>query len=116
MAHSNTCMICGRDCCNGIEINSMRICVLCEERMSSIAPGAPEYDGFVRALHDLKLKPTILTAAEADALENELNIYEPVTVDELLARSGLEAQSTPAGKPRRHKLAATGVASDAGNE
>ena len=49
-------------------------------------------------------------------MENELNIYEPVTVDELLARSGLEAQSTPAGKPRRHKLAATGVASDAGNE
>ena len=42
MAHSNTCMICGRDCCNGIEINSMRICVLCEERMSSIAPDAPE--------------------------------------------------------------------------
>lgn len=116
MAHSNTCMICGRDCCNGIEINSMRICVLCEERMSSIAPDAPEYDEFVRALHDLKLKPTILTAAEADALENELNIYEPVTVDELLARSGLEAQSTPAGKPRRHKLAATGVASDACNE
>ena len=68
------------------------------------------------ALHDLKLKPTILTAAEADALENELNIYEPVTVDELLARSGLEAQSAPAGKPRRYKLAATGVASDAGNE
>ena len=60
--------------------------------MSSIAPDAPEYDEFVRALHDLKLKPTILTAAEADALENELNIYEPVTVDELLARSGLEAQ------------------------
>ena len=49
-------------------------------------------------------------------MENELNIYEPVTVDELLARSGLEAQSAPAGKPRRHKLAATGVASDAGNE
>lgn len=84
--------------------------------MSSIAPGTPEYDGFVQALHDLGLNQTILTAAEADALENELNIYEPMTVDELLARSGLEAQSAPAGKPRRHKLAATGVASDAGNE
>lgn len=116
MAHSNACIICGRDCCNGIEINSMRICTLCEERMSSIAPGAPEYDEFVRALHDLGLNQTILTAAEADALENELNIYEPMTVDELLTQSGLEAQSAPAGKPRRHKLAATGVASDAGNE
>ena len=112
MAHSNTCIICGRDCCDGIEINSMRICVLCEERMARIAPDTPEYDEFVRALRGLKLKPMILTAAEADSLEEELNVYEPVTVDELLARSGLEAQDAPARKPRRYKLMAAGAACD----
>lgn len=81
--------------------------------MAKITPDAPEYDGFIRALNKLELQPAILTADEANALEAELNTYEPMTVDELLSRSGLEAQTAPAKKLHRYRLAAAGAARDA---
>ena len=110
MALSNTCVVCGRDCPNGIEISSVRICASCERRMANTAPYERGYDSLVRALRGIRLDTIALTADEEDNLEAELDTYEPMTVDELLARSGLEAQTAPASRPRRHKCARTHAA------
>lgn len=95
MALVKTCVVCGKASCEGIDIGGEHICAECEANMVQAEAGTLEYEVLLSRLGALSLPDEPLTAEEAEQLEAELNQYEPMTVDELLARSGLEPQCMP---------------------
>lgn len=91
------CVVCGRTACAGIKLGSGYICAACERKILNTRAGTGEYDAFVHAMRRLNIPRAELSAAQAEALERELNMSEKLTVDELLARVGLIPARPPKG-------------------
>jgi len=90
MAQTDRCVVCGGAARGGLKVGDGCICGDCERRMLLADVSSPEYDDMVHALHALTLPDEIADAAAAQALEDELNTPQQMSVDELLASVGLE--------------------------
>ncbi|MGN0743324.1 MAG: sigma factor G inhibitor Gin [Candidatus Fimadaptatus sp.] len=91
MAQASICAVCGGASCEGMNIGGQYICAACERLMAAAQPGTGEYERFMKALKKLTYPMERLTRAQEDALERELDEYEPMSVDELMKRVGLSA-------------------------
>ena len=91
MTQAGICAVCGGASCEGMNIGGQYICAACERSMMEVQPGTGEYERFMKALKKLTYPMESLTRAQEDALERELDEYEPMSVDELMNRVGLSA-------------------------